>query len=348
MSSLKVDEQTAELEGGVSEAQAGVAGRKRSRWWPRRKRCLLGLDIGSSRLKAVVLRRRQGAIVLDQAALAEVPKGAVKHGALTDGVRVSDEIRALAGDHHIKTRHVAAAVGGSQVYCQADSLSNGQADWRPQVESLAERIVPYSIGRAALDCQRLGADSDNSSSVLWVSAPMERVDWIRETIALAGKVPAVVDVEPCALANAWAYNYQPGPKDVSVLLHVGARRMTLALLRGETMLYSRGADLPTEWPSGEAGGLPERVMAVVDRQWETLTAKAQPLALDTLYLSGGAARSPGLTDTVRSRAGLRVVEMNPFRRISYEPASKAGEAVADHGPALAVAVGLALRSFDDL
>ena len=99
-----------------------------------------------------MLRRRQGAIVLDQAALAEVPKGAVKHGALTDGVRVSDEIRALAGDHHIKTRHVAAAVGGSQVYCQADSLSNGQADWRPQVESLAERIVPYSIGRAALDC----------------------------------------------------------------------------------------------------------------------------------------------------------------------------------------------------
>ena len=131
MLSLKVDERTVELEGEASEAQAGAVRRKWSRWWPRRNRYLLGLDIGSSRLKAVVLRRRQGAIVLDQAAVADVPEAAVKHGALTDGVLVSDEIRALAGDHHIKTRHVAAAVGGSQVYCQADTLSNGRKDWRP-------------------------------------------------------------------------------------------------------------------------------------------------------------------------------------------------------------------------
>ena len=349
MFSLKIDEEAVAVEDDAPEAPADTARRKRFRWWPpRRSRSVVGLDIGSSRLKAVVLRRRESAIVLDQAALGEIPEAAVKHGALTDGVLVSVEIRALTGEHHIKRRHVAVAVGGSQVYCQADPLPDNGEDWRAQIESIAERIVPYSIERAALDCWRLEADSDDSSSVLWVSAPMERVDWIRETLALAGKVPILVDVEPCALANAWVYNYQPERNDMSVLLHVGARRVTLALLRGETMLYARGADLPREWPSGESGGLPERVLTVVDRQWESLTERAHPLALDTLYLSGGAARTDGLAETLRSRAGLRVVEMDAFRRIAYAPDSEAGQVVVHHGPSLAVAVGLALRSFDDL
>ena len=348
MFSLKAEEQTVDPDDTSPEAQASEPRRKRFRWWSRRPRSLLGLDVGSSRLKAVVLSRRQGSIVLDQAAVADVPEAAVKHGALTDGVQVSDEVRTLARDHQIRTRHVAVAVGGSQVYCQADSVSNEQDDLRSLVEVIAGRTVPYSIDRAALDCQRLGVDSDGSLSVLWVSAPMERVDWIRETLGLAGKVPAVVDVEPCALANAWTYNYQPERQDVSVLLHVGVRRLTLALLVGDTMLYARGAELSTEWPSGQAGGLPERVLTVLDRHWEALATKAQPLALDTLYLSGGKARSPGLADMLRNRTGLRVVEMDPFRRISYVPASKAGQTVVDHGPALAVAVGLALRSFEDL
>ena len=349
MFSLKADEEAAEVEDDTPEAPADTARRKRFRWWPpRRSRSVVGLDIGSSRLKAVVLRRRKGTIVLDRAALVEVPEAAVKHGALTDGVLVSGEIRALAGDHRIKTRHVAVAVGGSQVYCQADPLPDDGGDWRAQIESIAEPIVPYSIERAALDYSRLEADSDDSSSVLWVSAPMERVDWIRETLALAGKVPTLVDVEPCALANAWIYNYQPQRNDVSVLLHIGARRLTLALVRGEAMLYARGTNLPREWPSAESGGLPEQVLTVVNPQWESLTERAHPLALDTLYLSGGAARTDRLAETLQTRAGLRVVEMDAFRRISYVPNSEAGQIVVNHGPSLAVAVGLALRSFDDL
>ena len=153
---------------------------------------------------------------------------------------------------------------------------------------------------------------------------MERVDWIRETLTLAGKIPAVVDVEPCALANAWAYNSEPGPTDVTTPLHVGLRRIALTLLRGDTMLYSRGAELSIEWSSTEARTLPERVLAMVDLQWEALVYKAHPLALETLYLSGGSVQAAALADTLRSRTGMRVIEMDPFRRISYVPASKAG------------------------
>ena len=151
MFSLKAEEQMPDAGDTPREVQPSQPRRKRHRWWSRRTRRLLELDIGSSRLKAVVLSRRQGDIVLDQAAVAEVSEAAVKHGVLTDGVQVSDEIRALTRDLQIRTRQVATALGGSQVYCQADSLRSEQGDLGPQIESIADRVVPYAIDRAALD-----------------------------------------------------------------------------------------------------------------------------------------------------------------------------------------------------
>ena len=350
MFSLKVDEGAVELESDVSEPlKPNTAPRRRLRWWPRRKgRNLPGLDVGSSRLKAVVLSRRDGTIALQQAVLVDTPPSAVKHGALTDSVLVSDELRALFNDHGIKSRHVAVALGGSQIYCQEDQLGEEHDESRPQVETLAERVVPYPMEQAALDYQPLPTDADENPSVLWASAPIERVDWMRQTVTLAGRVPAVMDLEPCALANAWIYNHEPGGNDVSVLLDIGARRLTLALVRGDTLIYSRAADLPGKRTPSEGDDLPERVWAALDRQWEILIERARPLGLGVVYLSGGAARTKQLAETLRQRSGLQVAELDAFRNISYVPDSDAGQAVAEHGPALAVAVGLALRSFDDL
>ena len=47
-------------------------------------------------------------------------------------------------------------------------------------------------------------------------------------------------------------------------------------------------------------------------------------------------------------SGLAVEELNPFRAISVSPETESGRVAREHGPTLAVAVGLALRGFEDL
>jgi Tfp pilus assembly PilM family ATPase len=46
--------------------------------------------------------------------------------------------------------------------------------------------------------------------------------------------------------------------------------------------------------------------------------------------------------------GLRAEVLDPFHRIDYITSTEAGRIAGSHGPALAVAVGLALRSFTEL
>jgi Tfp pilus assembly PilM family ATPase len=56
----------------------------------------------------------------------------------------------------------------------------------------------------------------------------------------------------------------------------------------------------------------------------------------------------GLTDLLQQELGLPVEQLDPLRRIRYDAAGPIGEIVSANPPRLAVAVGLALRSFEDL
>jgi len=65
-----------------------------------------------------------------------------------------------------------------------------------------------------------------------------------------------------------------------------------------------------------------------------------------IYLAGGSARVPGLLDLLKQEFSIAVEELNPFRKILYGATGPHGELVQENSPRLAVAVGLALRSFD--
>jgi Tfp pilus assembly PilM family ATPase len=148
--------------------------------------------------------------------------------------------------------------------------------------------------------------------------------------------------------NAFLHGHQPAPDDAVVLLHVGARHMTMALVCGSALVYARDAVIARDWRSSEDDSLPERVMRELDRHWEILCDLAEPASLQWVCLSGGPARTRELGEELRARLGMRVEEIDPFRHITYSPGSDPGRVVKEHGPALSVAVGLALRSFDGL
>ncbi len=333
---------------GVPPASRGstplAAPRKRT-WLPRRE--LLGVDVGSSLIKAVLLSERHGSVLLKRAVLGPTPPGAVTAGELTDSIKVAESLRKLCKENHLGARHVAAAVSGEKVYTQFEALPREfEEDLETFVHDAMMKVIPYPCDGAAFDYERLPGDG-SSAGVLWVSSATEQVEWVREAMTLAGKVPAIVDAQACAVANTYTFNYQPASEDVAVLVHVGPRRMTVALLRGATLLWSRDATL-----CRDPGSAPEAVPALagreLDSRWDLLLQQASPHKPSRVYLSGGAAQSEQMREIVNDCTGLPVDELKPFWRISYSPETAPGRIAEEYGTTLSVAVGLALRGLEEL
>ena len=78
-----------------------------------------------------------------------------------------------------------------------------------------------------------------------------------------------------------------------------------------------------------------------------LAARAAPAKLEILVMSG-TARADQHGEGIHRDTGLMVQQMEPFRRIQHAAEGPDGELVREWGPLFSVAVGLALRRFEEL
>jgi type IV pilus assembly protein PilM len=164
------------------------------------------------------------------------------------------------------------------------------------------------------------------------------------------------------------------------LLNLGASVMNINIVRGRTPLFTRdvsvggnqytdslqkeldlgfddaetlktGATLPG---ISEEARLPvmksvsEIIILEIQRTFDFFRATAGGEHIQKLYLAGGSANVHGLTDLLKQELTVPVEQLNPFRRIRHEEAGPVADLISANAPRLAVAVGLALRSFEDL
>jgi len=79
----------------------------------------------------------------------------------------------------------------------------------------------------------------------------------------------------------------------------------------------------------------------IQRTFDYFASTAESERIGKIVLAGGCAQLPGLGDYLSSNWGIPVELTKPFQRIDVDPAY--ADDVSAAGPALAVAVGLALR-----
>ena len=315
----------------------------------RRKRVLIGLDIGCEKTKVVVLHRPHGRITVLEASIASTPAAALTDGVFTDSIRVADLIRSMLGTCGIRQRNVAIAAAGNKVFLRSEVVPEDRnGDLLSFAREAAQKVIPYSIDSAALDYEPLETPAGTPRQIIWGSTMTEQVEWLREAVALAGRNPIIVDIEACALANAFVHSAEPKPDQTSLLVHIGARSLNMCLLRGRVLLGSHQSAEALNRVSVKMESLPDRVAAALQTHWELLKRIAAPYEIGRIYLSGGAARQKVMGENLAHRLGLPVEELDPFRTVSYSPSSDAGRLIREQAPVFTVAVGLALRSFEDL
>ena len=122
----------------------------------RRPKALVGLDIGSSAVKAVELKPAGKGYKVTAFGSEPIPPDSIVDGAIIDGGAVADSIRRLFDSRHIKTREVAASLSGNAVIVKKISLPvMTAAELSESIYWEAEQYIPFDIQDVNLDYQIL-------------------------------------------------------------------------------------------------------------------------------------------------------------------------------------------------
>ena len=349
-----------------------------------RSKSVVGLDIGSSAVKAVELKPAGKGFRVAAYGEEPVPPDAIVDGAIIDAGAVAEAIRQVfERNKAFKGKDVCASLSGNAVIVKKITLPvMTESELDESIYWEAEQYIPFDIQDVNLDYQILdagtGPDSRGSMEVLLVAAKKEKIGDYTGVIAQAGRTPVIVDVDAFALQNAFDVNYGLDPGQVTVLLNAGASAININILQGEQSMFTRDIsiggnayteavqkelDLPHESAEQLKKGIPvdgasfeeaqpvlravtENVLLEVQKTFDFFKATASSDRIDRIMLSGGASRVDGFRDMLHERFNAPVEEFDPFRTIAWD-SQKLGREAVEHASTAAVAVGLALRKVSD-
>jgi type IV pilus assembly protein PilM len=349
----------------------------------RKTKALVGLDIGSSAVKAVELKPVGKGYKVTGFGSEPIPPDSIVDGAIIDAAAVADAIRRLFDSRGIKTKEVAASLSGNAVIVKKITLPvMTEAELSESIYWEAEQYIPFDIQDVNLDYQILDkgdASGGKTMEVLLVAAKKEKIADYSGVIAQAGRAAVVVDVDAFALQNAYEVNYGIQPGAVVVLLNAGASATNINILHGDQSVFTRdvsiGGNAYTEALQRELNlsyetadtlkrglavdgasyddarpvlrAVTENMMLEIQKTFDFFKATAASDRIERIVLSGGASRAEGFTEMLAERFEAPVEPFDPFKKIGFDGKNVQADASGDVAPTAAVAVGLALRRVGD-
>ena len=342
---------------------------------------VLGLDVSSTTVKLLELSYSGDRYRVESYAVSSLPQDAVieKNVNYVDGV--ANAIRTVVAQSRTKLKNVAAAVAGSSVITKMIDMPEGlsEDDMETQLTLEADQYIPYPLEEVAIDFEIQGPspERDNQVEVLLAACRRETIDARVEAIESAELSSKIMDVEAYAMERAFflLQNQLALDADSTVaVVDIGATMTTLSVLNNAQTIYTReqlfgGKQLTDEimrrygLPLEEAGlakkqgGLPDdyepevlepfkdAVVQQVARSLQFFFSSSQYNDVDQIILAGGVASMEGLEELVQEKLGTPTAVANPFADMSISSRVNA-VALSSDAPAMMIACGLALRSFD--
>lgn len=282
----------------------------------------IGLDIGSSGVRAVQIeRRRGGALRLTHRGEVALAPGAVVEGDVAEPGPVADALRQLWKQAGLRQRTVAVGLASQRVTVrQIDLPDLPDAELRDAVRLQAQDQLPIPIDQALLDhvvVERYSVDDGRQNvRVLLVAAEEEMVERLLTAVTTAKLRPTQVDLDAFALIRSLAP--APGESDqVEIVVDVGASITKIAVHRGGNPLFVRMVRLGGD-------GATRALQQVLDLGWD----EAEAAKLDASEaMAGGAELGP---DDERARVlhdGVQRVITEVRRSLDFFRAQHADVAV---------------------
>ena len=195
----------------------------------------------------------------------------------------------------------------------------------------------------------------------------------------AGLNPVVVDVDSFALENMMEINFALSPDENIVMVNIGASITSISVIAGGLTVFTRSIpmggnqyteevqrrfnvnykDAESAKRGEEVDGVdPVELKSVIDtvsmnltveikRSMDFFLAGSIDMFISKIVLSGGGAKTMGLSDMLKERAALDIELANPFVGIECDPKIFDPEYLKEMSPFFSVSVGLGTRRLGD-
>ena len=351
-------------------------------WFNQKQKAVLGIDISTAAVKLLELSKAGARYRVESYSVAPLPQDAVIDKNIANVDIIADAIKLAVKQSGTKLRQASVAVAGSAVMTKIITMPAALVgdEMEEQIMVEADQYVPYSLDEVNFDFEVQGENENNPEmvNVLLAASRRENVEDRVQALTKAGLKPLVVDVEAFAMENAFALLADQLPDSIEgqtvAIADIGATMATLNVLHDCRTVYTReqgfgGKQLTEEIQrryglsyeeaglAKRLGGLPDNYTAdVLDpfkramvqqiaRSLQFFVSSSANRGIDSLILAGGCASIPGIAKLVEQSLGVPAYVANPFINMALSSRVKP-QTLSNDAPAMMIACGLALRSFD--
>jgi type IV pilus assembly protein PilM len=257
-------------------------------------RTLIGLDVGTSAVRAAEVRFGRGKPSLVRFAQVALDPGAVVAGEVVDAAAVGAALKRLWKDGGFATRRVVTGVAGPRVVSRTTDLpSMSDDDLRSSLPFQVQELIPIPLDEAVIDHQvletYLDAEGAERARVLVVAAHRDLLRSLMAALEIAGLEPERIDIIPFALiralhANDFAELGRPDGATAEAIVDVGG---------GVTNVVVHEHGIPSFIRSLPTGGVELTEAIVTDLDVDFGTAEALKREAVALGASVGATPRAG-------------------------------------------------------
>ena len=233
-------------------------------------RTLVGLDIGSTGVRAAEFVPKRRRAVLRRFASVPLEPGVVRAGAVEDPEALTQALRQLWSEGKFTSRTVSLGIANAGVLVRQMDLDwMPPKDFRQALRYQVEDSLPIPVDDANLDYHLLeeldlveGKESRKVARVLLVAAAREMVDGFVEATHRAGLRTTSVDILPFALIRARAPHGLEADQGTEAIVDVGADTLTVVVHTGGVPRFVRMI------PGSGGASITEALRAAYDWTWE--------------------------------------------------------------------------------
>lgn len=338
---------------------------------------ILGLDIGTRFVKAVLLERNDKSYTVVGFACEPINGNAFVDREVKDFDAVSTALKkAKHALKNKKIKDVAIAVAGASALTKVVQMDPDQTDYQMegQIEIEADSLIPYPLDEVYLDFEELGPSQThiNKVNVLLSAAHKDTVD---SRVTLLREIPfepKVVDIEGYAVANAVSDYYENEGERI-VCVNIGATLLQVSVIQNGQVEYCKehvfGIDtllqdictmqglerdeaqrqlvedsLPESWRQDTLPIFLSNLQQQINRAIQMYISTTHAQRPEKLLFCGGGAVINEIATALAEDMNVEIEVFNPFNKMQFGKRVDV-EKITKIAPQLAIAVGLASRGF---
>jgi len=339
---------------------------------------VIGLDIGTTLIKGVEVRKEKGSCELLNYALSPAFKESLLSESTADMDSFASHLREFISESSFSSTNVVASFPETHVFTRVIEIPKMS---RKEIEKAvfweAEQYLPISIEDVTLSFQVLPKDVNagewDQTEVLLVAVPKGLVQRLVRIFEKAGLTPVGIEPESMSIARSVYYNESAYP--VTLLVNIGSEVTNLSILVDDYIRFTRSVatggsslsraisqELNLEEKQAQeylkSYGLDEskmdgKIKASIEPVFNVIlnevrksiayyeTRKA-PRRVKRVVLCGGTSIVPGVLIYTAQFLNLEVQKADPWKKIVVGSKFNKKE-LDDIGPLFAAGVGLVLK-----